>query len=615
MSTGIIQAIEDFTAAPSPQPGNLLLSADLDSKFKVKDYLGNISLLGTQGPTGPAGSGTQGPTGPAGSGGGGSITGTPSNILYFGPTGSVYTDDLFYRDPTTYQTLISRSFGLQNTGTAGYGTFPTFNDEFGEVDPNENPTELLVFSGMDYAPSTGIYYTTGDFYTGSVATQFSLRVDTAVVAQRVYYNVSTLVGTMTGSCTQSDVGSGTILEQTATSPTASILIRLTTYTHSFVAGTISCATGTIVASSVDDYGNPFTLDDGINTPITNLMNVLGVDDTLYNTSLSGISEFMPGAWTGTGWAGATSTHPLGTWSYRNFEEPWLGGGTTASWIWTYGTGSSPAGIPVGSTHLVVGENYDRAPISGSIITATGFGIGWGQGIDGFSGVTVDEVYISAQYIQDGVSKAQSAMLRDGAFITYEYSGAGAIVSNNEYLIPFGITGSYLLDTTTHSSYIYVMDSIILLSLSSYQTNFVQQGIFIVGTTASSSITIGNYTGATNSPYIEVNGTDKYIQSSGSLRYTVSNVSSETYSILPGDYIIGLDTRTFGPTVSLPETPSQGDVYIIKDTYGSASVNTFTITTTATGSNTIDGTYSKSYSSDHISVSLVYNQNSSSWMII
>ncbi len=80
-----------------------------------------------------------------------------------------------------------------------------------------------------------------------------------------------------------------------------------------------------------------------------------------------------------------------------------------------------------------------------------------------------------------------------------------------------------------------------------------------------------------------------------------------YAVLTTDYVVYVDTSA-ARTIQLPNAPTSGQIFIIKDTTGTA--NTFNISlTTVGGVVTIDGSTTYTISSNWASVQVVFNGTS------
>lgn len=91
-----------------------------------------------------------------------------------------------------------------------------------------------------------------------------------------------------------------------------------------------------------------------------------------------------------------------------------------------------------------------------------------------------------------------------------------------------------------------------------------------------------------------------------LTYTAVNTSP--YTVLAGDQFIGVDCSGGAITIRLPNAPTTGRYITIKDSTGSASANTITVTTVG-GVVTIDGATSYLMTADYESVSVLFNGSS------
>lgn len=80
-----------------------------------------------------------------------------------------------------------------------------------------------------------------------------------------------------------------------------------------------------------------------------------------------------------------------------------------------------------------------------------------------------------------------------------------------------------------------------------------------------------------------------------------------YNVLTTDYIVAIDTSS-ARTILLPDAPTTGQVFVIKDSIGTANSNNISLTTVG-GVVTIDGATTQTMSSNWQSVSVVFNGTS------
>ncbi len=90
--------------------------------------------------------------------------------------------------------------------------------------------------------------------------------------------------------------------------------------------------------------------------------------------------------------------------------------------------------------------------------------------------------------------------------------------------------------------------------------------------------------------------------------TYTPVNTSPYTVLAGDQFIGVDCSGGAITIRLPNAPTTGRYITIKDSTGSASANTITVTTVG-GVVTIDGATSYLMTADYESVSVLFNGSS------
>ncbi len=88
-----------------------------------------------------------------------------------------------------------------------------------------------------------------------------------------------------------------------------------------------------------------------------------------------------------------------------------------------------------------------------------------------------------------------------------------------------------------------------------------------------------------------------------LAYT--NVNTSPYVVLSDDEYLGVDSSGGAITVQLPDAPSTGRVYYIKDRTGSADTNNITVTTVG-GAVNIDGATSFVMNTEYQSVNVLFD---------
>lgn len=85
--------------------------------------------------------------------------------------------------------------------------------------------------------------------------------------------------------------------------------------------------------------------------------------------------------------------------------------------------------------------------------------------------------------------------------------------------------------------------------------------------------------------------------------TVTNVTETPYQITTDDYFLAVDFGGIAGDITLPDTPTIGDIYIIKDISGNASLAPITITSNGP---LIDGTGTAVINTDFGSLTFIYS---------
>lgn len=112
-------------------------------------------------------------------------------------------------------------------------------------------------------------------------------------------------------------------------------------------------------------------------------------------------------------------------------------------------------------------------------------------------------------------------------------------------------------------------------------------------TAGSGITITNGAGSIT------------IAASGTMNFTYTNVNTTPYVVLTTDEFISVDCSAAAITIELPNTPTTGRVFYIKDRTGSAATHNITVTTVG-GAVTIDGSTTFVMNTNYESVNVIFN---------
>ncbi len=95
-----------------------------------------------------------------------------------------------------------------------------------------------------------------------------------------------------------------------------------------------------------------------------------------------------------------------------------------------------------------------------------------------------------------------------------------------------------------------------------------------------------------------------INSTGSTAITITPVSTSPYLVSDSDYFLSVNT-SIPITIQLPNAPSTGRVFVIKDATGNSQVKNITVTTVG-GSVTIDGAASYLIGNNYKSIQVIFN---------
>lgn len=94
------------------------------------------------------------------------------------------------------------------------------------------------------------------------------------------------------------------------------------------------------------------------------------------------------------------------------------------------------------------------------------------------------------------------------------------------------------------------------------------------------------------------------QDSSVLVATITAVSSSPYVVLSTDYFLSVDTGV-ARTIQLPNAPSTGRMFVVKDASGTAAANNITVTTVG-GVVLIDGAASYAINQNYGAIQLIFN---------
>lgn len=96
-----------------------------------------------------------------------------------------------------------------------------------------------------------------------------------------------------------------------------------------------------------------------------------------------------------------------------------------------------------------------------------------------------------------------------------------------------------------------------------------------------------------------------ITNTGGSGFTYTNVNASPYIVLPADQYLGVDCSAGAITIQLPNAPSTGRVFVIKDRTGSAATFNITVTTVG-GAVLIDGATSRLMILNYSALNLLFD---------
>lgn len=123
--------------------------------------------------------------------------------------------------------------------------------------------------------------------------------------------------------------------------------------------------------------------------------------------------------------------------------------------------------------------------------------------------------------------------------------------------------------------------------------------------AAKTITMGS-TNTTSATTLQA-GTGN-ITFDGGIVYTLDAVSSSPHTVAETEYYLSVDCSGGAITINLPNAPTTGRVFMVKDSTGSAASNNITVTT-AGGSVTIDGATTFVMNTAYEAVNVIFNGTS------
>jgi hypothetical protein len=185
-------------------------------------------------------------------------------------------------------------------------------------------------------------------------------------------------------------------------------------------------------------------------------------------------------------------------------------------------------------------------------------------------------------------------------------GVTALASNAE-----AITGTSIIDAVTPASLAAKLgtQTQFALPIGAGSTSAISwtaaptNGQLLIGSTGLTPV-LGTLTAGTGISIANTPGVIT-ISNTGGSSFTYTNVNTTPYVVLPADQFLGVDCSGGVITVQLPNAPSTGRIFVVKDRTGSAGTNTITVTTVG-GAVNIDGATSRLMILNYESLSLLFD---------
>jgi hypothetical protein len=132
----------------------------------------------------------------------------------------------------------------------------------------------------------------------------------------------------------------------------------------------------------------------------------------------------------------------------------------------------------------------------------------------------------------------------------------------------------------------------------------------IGSTAAPHVATGSLTSPLGTISIGYSAPNITLDATGTsvYHYTAVNHAASPYTVLSTDYYLGVTVTAGVVTILLPNAPTTGRVFIVKDTAGDSATNNITITTVG-GAVTIDGATSYTINTNYEAIQLIFNGTS------
>lgn len=220
-------------------------------------------------------------------------------------------------------------------------------------------------------------------------------------------------------------------------------------------------------------------------------------------------------------------------------------------------------------------------------------------------LTDNEEYILINFsVVNGIKTANWQPLSSSSDLRELTADTGvAVPAAGAIKISGGTTG---ITTTAAASEVDLTGTLNVSHGGTGNTSFTAYSVICAGTTSANPFQ--NVSGLGNAGNVLTSngaGALPTWQSASGLLFPITFVSTSPYVVLASDYFLAVNTNSIPITIQLPNAPSVGKVYYIKDSNGNAFANNITVTTVG-GVVLIDASATYLLNINYRSIALVFD---------
>lgn len=327
------------------------------------------------------------------------------------------------------------------------------------------------------------------------------------------------------------------------------------------------------------FPDTFVTDSGSAIPVAFIINMLG--DAIQGITSSGIGNTV------------TFTIADATTSQKGVSELATDAETIA------GSDTTRTIVPSSLTAKLGAQTSDGIAYGTGTTTAVGWTSGLTDGqlvIGSTAGVPAAASLASADSTITITPGSNSINLATGDTVSTSFNGDSGMATPSGGAIT--IAGGTLLTTSAAAATVTInADDNVVGSVVS------DSGTATPASNAFSIVGMGGITTSASGSTITIDGSGEQV-----ITITSLDDGDSPYTVLQTDYYMSCNVSGGTLTIDLPDAPTTGKVYIVKDSGGDAATNNITVTTSG-GIVTIDGATSRVISTDYASLQFVFNGTS------